>query len=139
MPAKFLKQGKVVILLNGRFAGKKAVVVKTFEDTTAEKSRPYGCCLVAGIERYPKKVTMAMSKNKVAKRSKIKPFVKIVNYNHIMPTRYGLDVDLKNSVTTEKVYGDSKNRKVVKRQIKKAFEDRYKSGKNKWFFTKLRF
>merc|ERR1712150_429294 len=31
---------------------------------------------------------------KVAKRSKIKPFIKVVNYNHLMPTRYSVDVAL---------------------------------------------
>ena len=43
--------------------------------------------LVAGIDRYPRKVVRAMSKAKIEKRSKIKPFVKVLNFNHIMPTR----------------------------------------------------
>lgn len=43
---------------------------------------------VAGIERYPRKVTKSMGKKKIAKRSKVKPFVKVVNFNHVMPTRY---------------------------------------------------
>ncbi len=29
-----------------------------------------------------------MGKKKIAKRSKIKAFVKVFNYNHLMPTRY---------------------------------------------------
>lgn len=29
-----------------------------------------------------------MGKKKVAKRSKVKPFIKVINYNHMMPTRY---------------------------------------------------
>jgi large subunit ribosomal protein L27e len=45
-------------------------------------------CLVAGIDRYPRKVVRAMGKAKMEKRSKIKPFVKVINFNHIMPTRY---------------------------------------------------
>lgn len=32
-------------------------------------------------------VTKAMSKEKIKKRTKLKPFVKFVNVNHIMPTR----------------------------------------------------
>ena len=44
--------------------------------------------LVAGIDRYPRKVVRAMSKAKIEKRSKIKPFVKVINFNHIMPTRF---------------------------------------------------
>ena len=63
---KFLKAGKVVLLLNGRMAGKKAVIVKTFDDGTAD--RPYGHCLVAGIMKYPLKVTKKMSEKKRTKR-----------------------------------------------------------------------
>ena len=37
---KFLKAGKVVLLLNGRQAGKKAVIVKSFDEGTPD--RPYG-------------------------------------------------------------------------------------------------
>jgi large subunit ribosomal protein L27e len=45
-------------------------------------------CTVAGIDRYPRKVIKAMGKKKVEKRSKVKPFIKTLNYNHIFPTRY---------------------------------------------------
>jgi hypothetical protein len=51
------------------------------------KERPYGYAVVAGVERTPLKVTKKMGQKKVAKRSKVKPFIKIVNYNHMMPTR----------------------------------------------------
>ena len=46
---KFLKQGKVVLVLNGRFAGRKAVIVKNYDEGGADK--PYGHALVAGIDR----------------------------------------------------------------------------------------
>jgi hypothetical protein len=29
-----------------------------------------------------------MGKKKIAKKTKIAPFVKAINYNHLMPTRY---------------------------------------------------
>ena len=66
---KFLKAGKVVLLLQGRMAGKKAVIVKTFDEGTPD--RPYGYCLVAGIQKYPLKITKSMSEKKAAKRSKV--------------------------------------------------------------------
>ncbi|KAK4352984.1 hypothetical protein RND71_028502 [Anisodus tanguticus] len=50
---KFLKPNKVVILLQGRYAGRKAVIVKAFEEGT--RDRPYGHCLVTGIGKYLKK------------------------------------------------------------------------------------
>ena len=82
---KFLKSGKVVILLNGRYAGKKGVIVKTFDDGI--DGRKYGHCIVAGIAREPLKVKKSMSEKKVEKRSRVKPFLKMVNFNHLMPTR----------------------------------------------------
>jgi len=49
-----IKPGKVVIVLAGRYAGRKAVVVKAFDEGTNEHKFPHA--LVAGIERYPLKV-----------------------------------------------------------------------------------
>lgn len=80
-----MKAGKVVVVLGGRYAGKKALVVKTHDD--GSNDRPYGHALVAGINKYPLKITRKMSKKKVAKRTRVKPFLKVVNYNHLMPTR----------------------------------------------------
>merc|ERR1712170_315883 len=85
---KFIKQGKVVLVLGGRYAGRKAIIVKNYDDGTSEK--PYGHALVAGVDRYPRKVTKRMGKKKIKQRSKIKSFVKVVNFNHLMPTRYSL-------------------------------------------------
>merc|ERR1711974_66660 len=138
--SKFLKPGKVVILLQGRQAGKKAVIVKSYEEGTA--NRAYGHCIVAGIDRYPRKVTKTMGPKKVAKRSKIKTFVKVVNFNHIMPTRYGLDVDLKQAVTPD-VATNPTTKVDSRKKCKALFEERYatllKNGKSKWFYQKLRF
>merc|ERR1712032_1477429 len=100
---KFIKAGRVVVLLQGRYTGKKAIVVKPFDD--GSKIRPFGHCLVAGIDRAPMKVTKRMSKKKIAKRIRIKPFVKYVNYNHMMPTRYQIpaEVDPKSLVSDQQM------------------------------------
>merc|ERR1711964_882740 len=96
---KFIKSGRVVILLQGRFAGKKAVVVKTYDD--GSKPRQFAHALVAGVEKPPMKVTRRMSKKKVAERLRIRPFVRYVNYTHMMPTRYQVpqELDAKSLVT----------------------------------------
>ena len=73
---KIMKAGKVILLLGGRYAGRKAVIVKPSDEGTTDK--PFSHALVAGIDRYPRKVTKKMSKKKVAKRSKIKPFLKVM-------------------------------------------------------------
>lgn len=69
------KPGKVAIILQGRQAGKKAVVIKQLDEGT--KERPYPHAIVAGIERYPRKVTKRMGAKTLAKRSKVKPFIKV--------------------------------------------------------------
>jgi len=132
----FLKPGKVVILLNGRQAGHKAVIVRSLR---ADKQRPFPTLLVAGIERYPLKVTRKMGVRKVARRSQVKPFLKIINVAHVMPTRYSMDVDLKSVADAAKTYGDVTKRLKAKASIRKVFQERYTSGKNRWFFQKLRF
>ncbi|CAK9174970.1 unnamed protein product [Ilex paraguariensis] len=133
---KFLKQNKAVVILQGRFAGHKAVIVKPFDDGT--RDRPYSHCLVAGIAKYPSKVIRKDSAKKTAKKSRVKCFIKLVNYNHIMPTRYTLDVDLKDVVTPDVL--QSRDKKITAaKETKARFEERFKSGKNRWFFSKLRF
>ncbi|ODQ64645.1 hypothetical protein NADFUDRAFT_21615 [Nadsonia fulvescens var. elongata DSM 6958] len=135
--AKFLKPGKVAIVVRGRYAGKKVVIVKPHDE--GSKSHPYGHALVAGIERYPLKVTKGMGQKKVAKRTKIKPFIKTINYNHIMPTRYTFELEELKAVVSTETFKEPSQREEAKKTIKKAFEERHKSGKNKWFFTKLNF
>jgi hypothetical protein len=49
-----IQANKVVVLLNGRYAGRKAVIVKNFDD--GQTGRQYGHALVAGIATYPRKV-----------------------------------------------------------------------------------
>merc|ERR1712214_168414 len=134
---KFMKPGKVCIVLAGKYAGKKAIIVKQQDDGTQD--RAYGHALVAGIERYPRKVTKSMSKKKLTKRSRVKPFVKVVNYNHLMPTRYSVDVAVNKSVVNKESLKDPAGKRKCKAALKASFEERYKSGKNKWFFQKLRF
>merc|ERR1712003_153104 len=140
MPQKILKSGKVVIVLQGRFAGRKGVVVETYDNGTDKKK--YGHALVVGIDRYPLAVNRAMGRREIAKRSRLKPFVKAVNYKHLMPTRYSLDVKFNDSIGEDalKVGAIEKGkRSQVRKAVKSKLEERYVAGKNKWFFTKLRF
>ncbi|XP_065225909.1 large ribosomal subunit protein eL27 [Planococcus citri] len=133
---KIMKSGKVVLVLSGRYAGRKGIIMRTYDDGTSDKQ--YGHALVAGIDRYPRKVTKRMGKSQLKKRSKIKPFLKVLNYNHLMPTRYSVP-DVTNDKLTVKDLKDPMKRKKYRFQVRVKFEERYKSGKNKWFFSKLRF
>lgn len=137
MASKFLKPGRVAIITRGRYAGKKVVIIKPHDD--GSKSHPFGHALVAGIERYPLKVTKKHNAKQVAKRTKIKPFIKTVNYNHLMPTRYSLELESLKTVVSTETFKEPSQREEAKKEIKKAFEERHQAGKNQWFFTKLRF
>ncbi|XP_040329017.1 60S ribosomal protein L27-like [Herpailurus yagouaroundi] len=101
---KFLKPGKVVLVLAGRYSGRQAAIGKNIDDGTSDC--PYSHALVAGIDLYPRKVAAAMGKKKIAKRSKIKSFVKVYNYNHFVPTRYSEDIPLDKTVVNKDVFRD---------------------------------
>jgi Ribosomal protein L14E/L6E/L27E len=112
------------------------VIIQPVDQGT--KSHPYGHALVAGIERYPSKITRRMSKARIEKRSKIKPFIKVINYNHLMPTRYTLELEGLKAVINADTFKEPSQREEAKKTVKKVLEDRYNSGKNRWFFTPLR-
>lgn len=144
-----IKSGRVVIILAGRFAGRKAVVVRASEEAG---TKGFGHAVVAGIERYPRRIVKAMSTKKVDKRSKIKPFVKVINFNHLMPTRHVVGFELKETFS-ENTLTDVEAKTETKKAIKKIFETHYKepaaiTGSSKtdkkalgaqYLFTKLRF
>lgn len=131
-----VQANKVVVVLQGRYAGKKAVIVKNYDEGTS--SRPYGHALVCGLATYPRKVTKKMPKKKQDKHSRVKTFIKTVNYNHLMPTRYSLDVDLKATVTPDALENATK-KTAARKEAKKVLEERFKTGKSRWFFTRLAF
>ena len=153
---RVLKEGKIVIVLRGRFAGKKGVIVRVHEEGSDDRRYPHA--VVAGIEQYPRKITRAMESNrsdatkksKISKKSRVKPFVKHINLNHLMPTRYNLDLvaQLKGTLDDATLL-DSEKLVRAKRQVKKSMEERYQhldSGKSEkaqagaqFFFRRLRF
>ena len=104
---------------------------------TGSKSHPFPHALVAGIERYPSQITRRMSKARQTKSSKVKPFIKTINYTHLMPTRYTLELEGLKGVVTNDTFKEVSQREEAKKTVKKALEDRYTSGKNRWFFTQL--
>ncbi|KAL9057798.1 MAG: hypothetical protein Q9162_002139 [Coniocarpon cinnabarinum] len=134
---QFLKVGRVAIITRGRYAGKKVVIIQPYDN--GSKTHPFPHALVAGIERYPQSVTRRMSKTRINKRSKVKPFIKVVNYNHIMPTRYTLELEGLKGVVSNDTFKEVSAREDAKKNVKKVLEERYTSGKNRWFFTPLRF
>mmetsp|Transcript_28487 Transcript_28487/g.80973 ORF Transcript_28487/g.80973 Transcript_28487/m.80973 type:complete len:148 (-) Transcript_28487:73-516(-) len=123
---KFLKAGRIVLLLQGRYAGKKAIIVKVFDDSS--KARPFGHCLVAGVERPPLKVTKRMSKKKITRRTHVKPFVKYVNYNHIMPTRYQVPSEIQPAaLVTDQQMDSADGRVEARKYVKNLLQEKFQA------------
>jgi large subunit ribosomal protein L27e len=120
---KFLKPGKAVILLQGQFAGRKASM---FEEGT--RNGPYSHCLVVGLARYPKKVIRKDPVKKTAKKSHVKCFIKLVNFTHLMPTCYTLDVDLKDVMAGTNVLASRDKKVDTCKTAKYYLEERFKTS-----------
>ena len=138
-----LKQGKVVIVLAGRYAGKKAIVVAA---KAATKKRPYAHALIAGLIRSPRAVSKTMSKTTIMRKSSIKVFVKNINAAHIMPTRYSAtDIKLNDIVVPQKVENAGAGRDKIVARVRRTFSAKYiaRGAKHstgvQYFFQKLRF
>ncbi|EGV91620.1 60S ribosomal protein L27 [Cricetulus griseus] len=58
---------------------------------------------LAGLDSYPPKVTASMGKKKITKRSKVKAFVNVYNYNHLMTIKYSVDIPLNKTVVNKNV------------------------------------
>ncbi|CAH8558953.1 unnamed protein product [Schistosoma rodhaini] len=134
---RLMRPGVVVLVLAGRYAGRKAIVIKSYDEGSGEK--PYGHALVVGIDRYPRRILRRMGKKRMESRSKIKPFVKVVNYNHLMPTRHSVNIVFDTKIVNKNAMKDKSLRKKAKLEAKLKLQQRYKSNENPWFFHKLRF
>jgi large subunit ribosomal protein L27e len=74
-----------------------------------------------------------------SQRSRVKPFIKVVNYSHLLPTRYVLELESLKGLVSADTFKEPTQREDAKKAIKKALEERHAKGTNRWFFQKLRF
>ena len=125
-----LEPNTVVVVLKGRFAGKKGIVTGTGEDG--------GRVLVAGIQQMPKPVTEEMSAKRRARASAMKVFIKNYNPNHLLATRYRSDVGI-GGIDFSGALDSVESKRASAAALKKAFEDAGKQKKARWLFEKLVF
>lgn len=104
--------------------------------------------MVAGIARNVPLVKRADSKKKFIKKTSVKPFVKYVNQNHVLPTRF-----LVNDFELKDVKDDNlktkENREALRKTLRESFsaalrnqanpKENEKAGHTKFFFSRLRF
>merc|ERR1711862_591193 len=130
----------------GRFAGKKAIVAKNYEEGTKKFRFPH--LTVLGIARNPRQVKRSINKKKFIKRTSVKPFIKSVNQNHVIPTRFVVhDIDLKE--IKEDNIKTLEARSTLKKQYRKTLTETYrnlpdlktdeKAGNIRFFYNRLRF
>ena len=60
-----------------------------------------------------------------------------MNYSYMFRTRYTLELKTLKGTMSTNMFKELTQREDVKK-VKEALEDRYKSGKNKWFFQPFR-
>ena len=137
---KFYKPGKIVIVLNGRFAGRKGIIVKSNYESV--KDRKYPHCMVVGLSKGPKKPTkrnIAKLQAKIKKlesqedsSEKIKTlksfgvFIKHYNMSHLLATRYTLKEDFGIAKSVAKI--DELDRKIKEDNAKDLEALRSKYG-----------
>lgn len=136
-----------MILLAGRRAGKKAIVVKPVDE--GKKTRKFGHCLVVGLEKTPKRISKKMTKRKLTRNARVKPFVKYVNNNHLLATRFlvkeDTDFDFKAMINEEQLADKAAHKTMIK-ALKAKMEERFLNPKDgdrqavaDFFYKKLRF
>ena len=137
---KFYKPGKIVIVLNGRYAGRKGIIVKSNYESV--KDRKYPHCMVVGLSHGPRKPTkkniaklqakikkLESQENTVDQIKKLKSFgVFIKNYNmsHLLATRYTLKDELGIAKSVAKI--DELDKKV--KEDKTAIDNKEKNKKD---------
>ncbi|KAH3720019.1 hypothetical protein DPMN_062909 [Dreissena polymorpha] len=56
----------------------------------APQTSPMATLLLLVLNATLAGVTRSMGKKKIKQKSKVKPFIRVYNYNHLMPTRLGI-------------------------------------------------
>ena len=143
------KQGRIVVLLNGRFSGCKAVIINNKNLSNDRKTQNFESVYLLGLNKYPSKIKKKMNETKKIKSNKIKIFLKNMNKNHFLPTRYNIDFGeennekINNFVTDYLWHKKNKDEELNSKHkfdfIKNILLDKYLTNKNKWFFSKLHF
>ena len=154
---KFYKPGKIVIVLNGRYAGRKGVIVKSNYESVKDRKFPH--CMVVGLSHGPRKPT---KKNLAKLQAKIKKlesqentsdrvkalksfgiFIKTYNMSHLLATRYTLKDELglaksiakidelDKKIKEDKVIIDNKEKSKKEENAKELEELKSKFGKEK--------
>ena len=137
---KYYKPGKVVVVLNGRNAGSKGIIVKSNYENTKDKKYPH--CVVVGLSKGPRKPTKKNIAKLQARIRKLESqsdatdrlnalksfgvFIKTYNMSHLLATRYTIKEDFGIQKSIEKL--DNLDKKI--KEDKQAIEAKEKAKKD---------
>lgn len=123
------KPNMIVVLTHGRLAGKKGVVVGQLNENTI---------VVAGINRTPVPSQDFMPKWQKVKNEKFLTFVKKVNVNHVIATRYKADV-ADDSMKPADMLADLNAKRQANVEMNKLLRAAYDANRSRFLFTELKF
>ncbi len=142
---KFYKPGKVVVVLNGRYAGRKGIIIKSNYESVRDRKYPH--CMVVGLSKGPRKPTkrnLAKLQDKIKKLESSKDsnekitalksfgvFIKTYNMTHLLATRYQVKEDFGINKTLEKLDNLEKKVKEDKAAIDAKVRDKKDEGNQK--------
>ena len=142
---KFYKPGKVVVVLNGRYAGRKGIIIKSNYESVRDRKYPH--CMVVGLSKGPRKPTkrnLAKLQDKIKKLESSKDsnekitalksfgvFIKTYNMTHLLATRYQVKEDFGINKTLEKLDNLEKKVKEDKAAIDAKARDKKDEGNQK--------
>ncbi|TNN19407.1 60S ribosomal protein [Schistosoma japonicum] len=111
---RLMRPGVVVLVLAGRYAGRKAIVIKSYDEGSGDK--PYGHALVVGLIDIHAAFSREWGRNEWK--------VDVVNYNHLMPTRHSVNIVFDTKVINKNALGDKSLRKKAKLEAKLKLQQR---------------
>lgn len=121
----------VVLLLKGRYAGKKAVVVGEIHEDSGRQ-----CVMIAGISKAPSQVSENMTDAQRKRRSDMGVFVKKMNIRHLMATRHKVESFFR-KVSLPAEYTDIAQRRAAEKEVKKELQRIYTVNAQHWMFKKI--
>ncbi|KAI5190179.1 large subunit ribosomal protein L27e [Nematocida sp. AWRm77] len=120
-----------VLLLKGRYAGCKAVIVK---DMFSSNGR--NVVTVVGMDKVPKPVTEDMTEKQKRRHSSIRCFVKNINIRHLMPTVYTVE-NVFSKLAIKDITATIERTSMTK-EAEMLFKSFYEKDPTNWIFKKQR-
>ena len=129
--------------MNGRFAGRKGIIVKSNYENSRDRKYPH--CLVVGLSKGPRKATKKSlrkleetikkletkekSTDRVNRLKSFGIFIKIYNMSHLLVTRYSIKEDFGVEKEIKKLDDMEAKVKDINTKINKAEHEKKEGGK----------